>query len=374
MGTRIGILTAGSDSPGLNAAIRAIGKAATGSFGMEIIGFQDGFLGLINDQPISLEGNALSGILTLGGTILGTSRDRPYTVIGEDQPKEDITQKVIDTYQRHKLDALVCLGGKETLESGFHLTQAGLNVITLPKAIDNDIAETDTTIGFDTAMSIASEAIDRLHSTAHSHHRVILVEIMGAYAGWLTLGAGVASGADVIAIPEIPYNAESIADAIMHRKQAGKRYSIIAVSEGAKSRETADFFEHSLEVNERIRTGDERKKVASILEKIEDQLIGNTIHLATRLEQFTNLETRITILGHLLRGGTPSSGDRLLATRLGTASVRAVKDGNFGIMLSVQGGNIIPVPLHENSGSHKTIPLDHPWIESARQVGTSLGD
>ena len=374
MAIRIGILTAGSDSPGLNAAIRAIGKAATGSFGMHIVGFQDGFLGLINDQPISLEGSALSGILTLGGTILGTSRDRPYTMIKENGQPEEVTDKVIDTYKKHKLDTLVCLGGRETLESGFRLMQAGLNVITLPKAIDNDIAGTDTTIGFDTALSIATEAIDRLHSTAHSHHRVILVEIMGAYAGWLTLGAGISSGSDVIAIPEIPYNAELIAEAILERKKAGKRYSIIAVSEGAKSRETANFFEHSMEVNQRIRTGKEREKVAGILEKIEDQLIGNTIHLATRLEQFTNLETRITILGHLLRGGTPSSGDRLLATRLGTACVRAIKDGHFGIMLSIKGGDISPVPLDQNSGVHKPIPLDHPWIESARQVGTCLGD
>jgi 6-phosphofructokinase len=370
----IGILTAGSDSPGLNAAIRAIGKSTTGSFGMRIIGFQDGFLGLINDLTVPLEGNALSGILTLGGTILGTSRDKPFSVMTDGKPK-DMTATVVDTYHRHNLDALVCIGGRETQESAFHLaSQTDLNVISLPKAVDNDIAGTDSAIGFDTALSIATEAIDRLHSTAHSHHRIILVEIMGARAGWLTLGAGIASGADVIAIPEIPYNAEKISAAIKQREQAGKRYSIIAVSEGAKSRETADFFEHSMEVNQRIRQGSDQQKVATLLERIEDQMIGNTVHLANRLEQFTGLETRITILGHLLRGGTPSSGDRMLATQLGTACARCIHEGNFGMMLSVQGGKIVPVPLSENSGAHKPLPLDHPWIESARQVGTSLGD
>ena len=374
MTKRIGILTAGSDCPGLNAAIRAIGKSASGSLGMQIIGFQDGFLGLINDLTVPLEGNALSGILTLGGTILGTSRDKPFAIMSEGK-EQDMTGAVVDTYHKHKLDALVCIGGRETQESAFHLASvAGLNVITIPKAVDNDIAGTDTAIGFDTALSIATEAIDRLHSTAHSHHRIILVEIMGIHAGWLTLGAGIASGADVIAIPEIPYNAEKISETIRQREQAGKRYSIIAVSEGAKSRETADFFEHSMEVNQRIRQGSDQEKVASILERIEDQLIGNTVHLANRLEQFTGLETRITILGHLLRGGTPSSGDRMLATQLGTACARSVKEGNFGVMLSVNGGNIVPVPLNPSSGAHKPLPLNHPWLESARQVGTSLGD
>jgi len=373
MTTRIGILTAGSDCPGLNAAIRAIGKAAVGSFGMNIIGFKDGFQGLANDLTISLEGNALSGILTLGGTILGTNRDRPNAIKVNNQ-EQDMTGAVVDTYHKHKLDVLVCLGGRETLEGALHLSRAGLNVITLPKAIDNDIAMTDAAIGFDTAMSIASEAIDRLHSTAYSHHRIILVEIMGANAGWLTLGAGIASGADVIAIPEIPYDAAKIADTILTRNQAGKRYSIIAVSEGAKSRETSDFFEHSMQVNDKIRSGPERERVAGILEKIEGQLIGNTLHLANRLEKYTSLDTRITILGHLLRGGTPSSTDRLLATRMGTACVRLIHEGHFGVMVSLHGADLVPIPLDQVGSGHKPIPLDHPWIESARQVGTCLGD
>jgi ATP-dependent phosphofructokinase / diphosphate-dependent phosphofructokinase len=372
MATRIGILTAGSDCPGLNAAIRAIGKAAMGSFGMSILGFQDGFQGLVNDQTIPLEGNALSGILTLGGTILGTNRERPDAMKVNDQV-QDRTGAAVDTYHRHQLDALVCLGGKETQEGALHLAQAGLNVITLPKAIDNDVAATEATIGFDTAMSIASEAIDRLHSTAHSHHRIILVEIMGANAGWLTLGAGIASGADVIAIPEIPYDADKIAQTIISRNQAGKRYSIIAMSEGAKSRETANFFEHSMQVNEKIRSGADRERVAGILEKIEDQMIGNTLHLANRLELHTGLDTRITILGHLLRGGTPTSTDRLLATRMGTTCVGLINAGQFGVMVSLHGADLVPVPLEQVGGGHKPIPMDHPWIQSALQVGTCLG-
>ena len=373
MATRIGILTAGSDCPGLNAAIRAVGKAAVGSFGMTIIGFQDGFHGLVNDLTVALEGNALSGILTLGGTILGTNRDQPNAIKVNDQ-EQDMTAAAVDTYRRHQLDALVCLGGRETQEGALHLAQAGLNVITLPKAIDNDITATDATIGFDTAMSIAAEAIDRLHSTAHSHHRIILVEIMGANAGWLTLGAGIASGADVIAIPEIPYDAEKIAETILARNQAGKRYSIIAVSEGAKSRETANFFEHSMQVNEKIRSGPDRERVAGLLEKIENQLIGNTLHLADRLELHTGLDTRITILGHLLRGGTPSPTDRLLATRMGTTAVRLIQAGQFGVMVSLRGADLVPIPLDQVGSGHKPIPMDHSWIESARQVGTCLGD
>jgi ATP-dependent phosphofructokinase / diphosphate-dependent phosphofructokinase len=373
MTTRIGILTAGSDCPGLNAAIRAIGKSATGSYGMEIIGFQDGFQGLIDDQPISLEGNALSGILTLGGTILGTSRDVPHAIL-VDGKVVDKTDSVVATYHKHGLDALVCLGGRETQESALHLMQAGLNVITLPKAIDNDVQMTDFTIGFDTAMSIGAEAIDRLHSTAHSHHRIILVELMGAHAGWLTLGAGISSGADVIIIPEIPYEADKVADKILQRNRVGKRYSIVAVCEGAKSKATAEFFEHSLEVNEKIRSGEEKEKVAGILEKIENQLVGNTLHLANQLGQLTGLDTRITILGHLLRGGTPSAGERLLATRMGTACVQQIKNGNFGVMVSIRGDEIVTVPLSQVGGSHKPVPLDYPWIASARHVGTSLGD
>jgi ATP-dependent phosphofructokinase / diphosphate-dependent phosphofructokinase len=364
MTKRIGILTAGSDCPGLNAAIRAIGKAAQGSYGMEVVGFQDGFSGLIHDQVVQ---PALSGILTAGGTILGTSRETlPET--------GDALDAAIATYRRQNLDMLACVGGHEAMESAWHLAQKGLNVVVLPKGIDNDLAMTDVTIGFDTAMNTAAEAIDRLHSTAHSHHRIILVEIMGRHSGWLPLGAGIAGGADVIIIPEIPYEVRKIADAILERNRSGRRFSIIAVSEGGVSKETVAFFERSKSVNQMYRQGTERDQVHQQLDRIESRLTGNTIYLANRLEKFTGLETRITILGHLLRGGAPSAADRLLATNLGTACLRLMNEGVSGVMVANQGGNIVPVPLDQVIGRHKQIPLDHLWIESARRVGTHLGD
>lgn len=370
MSKRIGVLTAGSDCPGLNAAIRAIGKAATGNYGMELIGFQDGFQGLVHNQVIQ---PALSGILTLGGTILGTSRETPGDVLVKGQPT-DLTDAAIRTYHEHKLDALVCIGGLETQESAHLLAKKGLNVITLPKGVDNDVAHTDVTIGFDTAMGIATEAIDRLHSTAHSHHRIILVEIMGRHSGWLTLGAGIAGGADVIILPEIPYDIQKIVSAILDRNRTGKRFSIVAVSEGGISKDTVDFFERSKDANRRIRSGDEAERVEEQLNQIENRMGGSTIYLANRLGKFTGLETRITILGHLLRGGAPSAADRVLATNLGTACVKLVDQGQFGMMLALRDGDVVAVPLEKVVGHQKQVPLNHPWITSARQVGTNLGD
>jgi ATP-dependent phosphofructokinase / diphosphate-dependent phosphofructokinase len=363
----IGILTAGSDCPGLNAAIRAIGKAAQGNRGAAVITFQDGFQGLVEDKIFDVP---LSGILTSGGTILGTSREIFQDIAG----KNDRIDAAVATYHRHNLDVLVCIGGLETQESALRLEQKGVNVITLPKGIDNDLAMTDTTIGFDTALSTATEAIDRLHSTAHSHHRIIIVEIMGRNTGWLTLGSGIAGGADVIVIPEIPYDVHKIADAIIGRNRSGRRFSIVAVSEGGISRDTVDFFEHSKHVNRLTREGQERVQVEEQLEKIESRLTGNTIYLANRLEKFTGLETRITILGHLLRGGAPTAVDRVLATNLGTACLKIINDGIFGMMLAIRDGAIVTVPLDQVIGKHKQIPLSHSWIQSARMVGTSLGD
>ena len=234
MGKCIGVLTAGGDSPGLNAAIRAIGKSALNAYNMQVIGFRDGFRGLMENRTIHLEGEILSGILTLGGTILGTSRDKPHKMpVGS--KVQDMTEVMIDNYHRHNLEAIVCIGGGGTQKNAYRLAQAGVNVITLPKTIDNDVAMTDITFGFDTALSIATDAIDRLHSTAHSHHRIIVVEIMGHNSGWLGLGAGVAGGADVILIPEIPYDVRQVADAIKRRRHRGKNFSIVAVSEGALS-------------------------------------------------------------------------------------------------------------------------------------------
>lgn len=373
---RIGILTAGSDCPGLNAAIRAVGKAAQSSYGMDVVAFQDGFRGLIDDQVVPL---TLSGILTAGGTILGTSRE----TIGEigEKPEEQSgvsagskCEAAVATYHRHKLDVLVCVGGRETQESALRLAKMGLNVLTLPKGIDNDLAMTDTTIGFDTAMSTATEAIDRLHSTAHSHHRIILVEIMGRNTGWLALGAGTAGGADVIVIPEIPYDVNKIADAILARNRSGRRFSIVAVSEGGTSKDTVEFFERSKQVNQLTREGQDRIQVEDQLRKIESNLTGNTIYLANRLAKFTGLDTRITILGHLLRGGAPTPADRVLATNLGTACLRVIEEGSYGMMVAIRDGDVVTVPLDQVVGKHKPVPLTHPWIQSARAVGTSLGD
>ena len=373
MGKRIGILTAGGDSPGLNAALRGVGKAAHAMYDMKVTGFLDGFAGMASGRTMLLEGNALSNILTVGGTLLGTSRDRPQAMLVDGQIKDN-TAAIIKTYNDLHLDALVCLGGNDAQESAFHLMQNGLNVITLPVTIDNDLVETDTTLGFDTALGIAAEAIDRLHTTASSVHRIIIVEVMGKKTGWLTLGAGIAGGADVILIPELPYDESSVVRAIEERSRAGKRFSIVSVSEGAISKETVEFFEQAKKVNVQLRQGSEQEKVASRLEQIESQSTGNTIHLANQLERLAHMEARITILGYLQRGGAPSATDRVLATQLGTACATAISEGRFGVMLAVRGGQIEPVPLEQVAGKSKTVPLDHPWVHGARMVGTNLGD
>jgi 6-phosphofructokinase 1 len=374
MTKKIGILTAGGDSPGLNAALRGVGKAAHGLYGMDVIGFLDGFSGMLERRTLDLEGSVLSNILTAGGVLLGASRDRPQQMLVNGQP-QDCTAKIIQTFQDLSLDALVCLGGSDAQESACHLKQNGLNVITLPVTIDNDLVETDTTLGFDTAMGIAAEAIDRLHTTASSHHRIIIVEVMGKQTGWLTLGAGIAGGADVILIPELPYDEQSILRAIKDRSEAGKRFSIVAVSEGAISKETMEFFEKAKKTNERLRSGADQQKVAGRLMQIEQHSAGNTIHLANQLEKMTGMDARITILGYLQRGGTPSATDRVLATQLGTACAAAINEGVFGVMLGVHGADRIePVPLEQVAYQSKTVPLDHPWMRGARMVGTNLGD
>jgi 6-phosphofructokinase 1 len=376
MAKYIGILTAGGDSPGLNAAIRGIGKAASGSYGIRVIGFRDGFRGLMENRTVRLEGAALSGILTLGGTVLGTSRDKPHRMpMGGKEM--DMTEVMVENYHDHHLDALVCLGGGGTQKNAYRLHKKGLNVITLPKTIDNDVAKTDVSFGFDTALSIATEAIDRLHSTAHSHHRIIVVEIMGHNVGWLALGAGVAGGADVILIPEIPYDVEKVAEAIRRRQHGGKNFSIVAVSEGAMSKEDWPTWEAALAKKAKAKKDKNKKakkKVKAELVEIERHRAGSTQRLTHQLEELTGLETRLTILGHTQRGGTPSSADRLLATRLGTACATLIHDGVYGVMVAKHGDITEPVPLEEVVGQRKTVPLDHPWIESARRVGTSMGD
>ncbi len=369
---RIGILTAGGDSPGLNAAIRGIGKAAIDTYGMTVIGFRDGFRGLAENRSQPLD-HRLSGILTVGGTILGTSRDKPHRML-VDGEVVDMTGAVVDTYKKHRLDALVCLGGGGTAKNALRLVRAGLDVITLPKTIDNDIVMTDASFGFATALDIATEAIDRLHSTAHSHHRIIVVEIMGHRAGWLALGAGVAGGADVILIPEVPYDVNSIAAAIRRRVQSGSAFSIVAVAEGARSPEDAAAFEAAELRKKKASTPDEIREAVAALAAVEAAHAGNTYRLAAQLEALTGLESRVTILGYVQRGGTPSAADRLLATRLGSAGADLINQGVFGVMVAARGEGAEPVPLDQVAGKRKPVPPDHPWVQAARHVGTCLGD
>lgn len=373
MTKHIGILTAGGDCPGLNAAIRGVGKSAQKNYDMEVIGFRSGFRGLMENQTVRLDGDVLSGILTIGGTILGTSRDKPnrMTIAGKVQ---DMTDVIVENYHANHLDALVCLGGGGTHKNALHLMNHGLNIITLPKTIDNDVAKTDVTFGFATAMDIATEAIDRLHSTAHSHHRIIIVEIMGHRAGWLALGSGIAGGADVILIPEIPYELESVAEAIKNRARSGKKFSIVAVAEGALSKQDHERL-LSLEAKKELtESKDKRKQLKKDIKKLVDQQANHSFLLASQLEELTGLESRVSILGHLQRGGTPSASDRLLATRLGTACADLINQGRFGVMVAARGEGYEPVPIEEVAGNRKIVPIDHSWITSARQVGTNFGD
>jgi len=370
---RIGILTAGGDSPGLNAAIRAVGKAAIGKYGWEIIGFRDGFLGLARNDYSRLSKDNLRGILTVGGTVLGTSRDKIHRMVVDGKTR-DMTKAVMRNYRTLRLDALVCIGGGGTQKNALRLAQQGLRIITLPKTIDNDVALTDATIGFDTALGIAAEAIDRLHSTAHSHHRIIIAEIMGHKAGWLTLGAGISGGADVVLIPEIPYDLEKIAAAIRGRSRVGTNFSIVAVAEGARSHEDAASLSAAERRRAKARTPEEKEYAKLRLGEIESEHAGNTLRLAKQLEGLTGLEARVTILGYVQRGGTPSYRDRLLATRLGTACVDLIAGGAEGIMVAARGHGIQAVPIASVAGKLKLVPLDHPWIGTARSVGTCLGD
>lgn len=362
----IGILTSGGDCPGLNAAIRGVAKAAL-YHGMKVIGVMDGFRGLVENRTVQIEDQHVSGILTLGGTFLGSSRDKPYKMKMGDKVM-DMTSVAIANAKRLQLDCLVCLGGGGTQKNALHLhKEGGINVLTLPKTIDNDVAQTDVSFGFDTALGIATEAIDRLHTTATSHHRVIVCELMGHSAGWLALGAGIAGGADVIMIPEIPYNLEAVAEHLRNRRHHGKRFSIIAIAEGAVSREEAKL----------LAKGGKPARM-----KLET-VINNGIHLvrepmssrvARQIQQLTGLEARVTQLGHVQRGGTPSAADRLLCTRLGTKAGQLLMDGVYNVMVAVRGDECVPVPLAKVAGFTKYVPANHPWVKTARLVGTCMGD
>ncbi len=368
----VGILTAGGDCPGLNAAIRGVAKAAM-HHGIKVIGILDGFRGLVENRTIQLDEKMVSGILTLGGTLLGTSRDKPHKMDMGGKVM-DMTDLAVANAERLQLDCLVCLGGNGTQKNALHLhKKGGLDVLTLPKTIDNDVLGTDISFGFDTALGIATEAIDRLHTTATSHHRIIVCEIMGHSAGWLALGSGIAGGADVILIPEIPYDLRAVSDYLMERRHHGKRFSIVAVAEGAKSVEEARALEKM--------AGKKKKKKKD--QANHHPLLQNGIRvvqepmasrIAREIQQLTGIEARVTSLGHVQRGGGPSPADRLLCTRLGTKAGQLLARGHFNVMVAVRGDNCISVPLEEAAGGTKVVPSDHPWIESARLVETCLGD
>ncbi len=373
MAQRVGILTSGGDCPGLNAAIRAVGKAAREMGDMRVIGFMNGFRGLVEDRTMELDDRLLSGILTHGGTILGTSRDKPHKML-VDGKLRDMTGAIVKTYKRHRLDALVCIGGGGTQKNALHLKDAGLHVVTLPKTIDNDLAMTDRSFGYDTAVGIATEAIDRLHSTATSHSRIIVVEAMGHRAGWLALEAGMAGGADVILIPEIPYEVEKVAATIRKRAKRGKNFSIVVVAEGAMSRSDAARVDRLVRRKEHAADERDQQEASEKLRAFHESHVNHTIELTRQLEKLVGQESRLTILGHLQRGGTPSALDRVFATWLGTRCAEVLRREQYGVMLALQGGEVRPVPLSQEAGKKKLVQRNHPLVQAARLVGTEFGD
>ena len=358
----IGILTSGGDCPGLNAVIRAVVRTVA-TEGVEVLGFLEGFTGLVENRFIKLNADDCSGLLTVGGTILRTSRNKPNKMPDPNGGFRDMTATAVENYQRLHLDCLVCLGGGGTQKSAQHLVrEGGINVVTIPKTIDNDVFGTDVCFGYDTGMTIAAEAMDRLHTTASSHHRVMVVDIMGHNTGWLALGAGVASGADVILIPEIPYSFDAVTQSLLTRMHHGKRFSIVAVAEGAVPAQENQKAEKG-------RNGDSAKKTA------EDEFnLLKSVGLAKHIQEVTGLETRITSLGYLQRGGVPTPTDRLLCTAFGTTAGQLILERHFGCMVAKKGEAFVPVPLKEVAGQRRSVPLDHPLIRAARAVKTCLGD
>ncbi|WP_303923699.1 ATP-dependent 6-phosphofructokinase [Draconibacterium sediminis] len=337
---RIGILTAGGDCPGLNAAIRGVGKTAIVEYGMEVLGFNAGYSGLINGDYIELKESALSGILTLGGTILGTSREKPYKGNKNGKDAEDKPHKIMKNYKKLGLDALVCIGGNGTMKTASLLAQEGMNVVGIPKTIDNDVWGTDVTFGFDSAVQIATDAIDRLHTTANSHQRVMIIEIMGHHAGWLALYSGLAGGGDIILLPELEYNIRSVCKKIESRYESNKPYSIVVVAEGI----------------------DHPKEVSA------------ATHIAQAIQTYTNIETRETVLGYIQRGGSPTPMDRILATRYGAFAAQCIANESFGTMVAIKNNELTTVPLEEVGGKLRLVEPNLGLIEKARKMGVSFGD
>jgi 6-phosphofructokinase 1 len=360
---RYGILTAGGDCPGLNAVLRATGKTLLGH-GHELIGFEDGFLGIMNRRYRVLNQQDLSGILTIGGTILGTSnRDNPFKWCAPEallrgEPQVDCSDHAVEFLHELGIKGLIVIGGDGSLNIAHRLqSEKNIPCIGVPKTIDNDLQATDVTFGFDTAVQIATECIDRLHSTAMSHHRAMVVEIMGRYAGWLTLHAGVAGGADVILLPEIPYDVRRVCDVIAKRSQVGKRFSILAVSEGAKP------LGGGVTVARRVVGSHDPIRLGGIAQRI-----------ASEIEDMAGVETRATVLGHIQRGGSPSSMDRLLATGFGHLAAELVLENAWGQMAAYQCGKFVPVEIASAISGLKLVTPDNPLIAAARAIGVSFGD
>jgi 6-phosphofructokinase 1 len=330
---RLGVLTGGGDCPGLNPVIRAVTRRAILG-GMTVLGFRNGWKGLIQGDTVPLDLRSVSGILHKGGTILGTSRTNPY------KKPEDVA-RVKETLKKFQVDALIPIGGEDTLGVATKLSQEGVKLVGVPKTIDNDLSATDYTFGFDTAANIAMEAIDRLHTTAESHHRIMVAEVMGRHAGWIATYAGIAGGADVILIPEQPIDVDHVCALITQRHKRGKDFSIVVVAEGAQFKKDADITrEQKLDEFGHVRLGG----------------IGDL--LGRLIEERTGFETRVTVLGHIQRGGSPTAFDRVLGTRFGIKAVELVLEGKFGRMVSLQGNKIVDVPIEQATGTLKTIDME----------------
>ncbi len=356
MKRRIGILTSGGDCPGLNACIRGVARASYSMFDAEIIGIQDGYAGLISGDYKEMKQSDFSGILTLGGTILGTRRTpfRNMRVIEEDNV--DKVKAMKQNYKKMKLDCLVCLGGNGTHKTANLLSEEGLNVIGLPKTIDNDIWGTDVTFGFHTAVDIATDVIDRIHTTAASHGRCMVIEIMGNKAGWLTLYSGIAGGADIILLPEIPYDIDAVADAVLKRAQSGKNFSIIAVAEGAMTIQEAAM-----------------KKKERAAYRAENGFSGIANRIAKELEAKVGVEARAVIPGHMQRGGSPSAYDRMLSTNFGVHAAQLIAQENYGQAVAMLGSTVGHNPLREVAGKTKFVPQDAQAVKAALNMGVSFG-
>ncbi|HGJ65731.1 TPA: 6-phosphofructokinase [bacterium] len=337
---RIGILTAGGDCPGINAAIRGVGKTAIVKYGMEVIGISNGFIGMINKEYVKLTESSLSGILTLGGTILGTSREKPFKRSKKNKKEKSKPELIREHYEQMGLDCVVCIGGNGTIKTAYLLAQEGLNIIGIPKTIDNDVWGTDVSFGFDSAVTIATEAIDRLHSTANSHKRIMVIELMGHNAGWLALYSGIAGGGDVILIPEIPYDEKVIKEYLLKRVRENKPYSIVVVAEGIK-----------IPAKEKSAGG----------------------YIAKRIYELTGLETRVTVLGYIQRGGTPSPMDRILASKFGATAANMIADRDYGKMVAQINGEIKSVPLSEVAGHTRLVERNNSLLVRAKEMGTCFG-